>query len=691
MRPSRTAATIEAKLSSSEHHLRRLLGGFGALAAHCDADVGALQRRRIVDAITGHRHHCVAGLQGFDNAELVLGAGAGEDRGMLGHLPEGGPIEPVQPVASGDPVVIEQAELPADRGRSGGMVAGDHLYPDSGRPALGHGRDGIVPRRIDHAENAEEDDAVFEIVKGKRVGSGGHWLHAESENALAVRCQPVNLAMPTIPIDRLDAIVTELFAAKVKNPLRRALDIDDRRPLGLAMQRRHESMAGIEGNLVDARIGAPCCLLVIARLDRERNQRAFHWIAFYDPAAVGRTKARIVAKERRPADRPDQFLGDPVRLTVLSVKRARRLVADPGDLDHPIGGADRADRHLVAGERAGLVGADHRHRSQRLHRRQSPDDGVAPRHPLDADGERDRHHRRQAFGDRGDDEADHRHEGVGQRIGADEHREGEADHRDRENRRGELPGEAVHLPDQRRGHGFDRAEEAADVAELGGLAGGDHHTGGLPRHDQGARIGHRRAVAEHRLRRHRMHTLVDRHRLAGQRRLLDPEAPRLDQPDVGGDPIPGFEENHVAGDQRFDGNRQPAAVADDRGARGDHVADRIERPFRPPFLHEADHCIGDHHREDHRRVSDFAEQRGDHGRTEKHVDEDVGELAEEAYPCALRPRLRQPVGAVGRKPLGRFGGANSAGSGGKLAVDIVDRCRPGRRHAVAYRMLVGVS
>ena len=83
-----------------------------------------------------------------------------------------------------------------------------------------------------------------------------------------------------------------------------------------------------------------------------------------------------------------------------------------------LGGGERRRHHLVAGQRAGLVGADHRDRAQRLDRRQAADDGVAPRHGLHADRQRDRQHRRQALGDRCDREADDRHEQLRERADA---------------------------------------------------------------------------------------------------------------------------------------------------------------------------------------------------------------------------------------------------------------------------------
>src|SRR3546814_16125554 len=41
--------------------------------AHCDADIGRLERGRVVDAIAGHRHGHTIALQGLDDAQLVLG------------------------------------------------------------------------------------------------------------------------------------------------------------------------------------------------------------------------------------------------------------------------------------------------------------------------------------------------------------------------------------------------------------------------------------------------------------------------------------------------------------------------------------------------------------------------------------------------------------------------------------------
>jgi hypothetical protein len=59
------------------------------------------------------------------------------------------------------------------------------------------------------------------------------------------------------------------------------------------------------------------------------------------------------------------------------------------------------DRHLVAGQRAGLVRADRRGRSERLHRGQLLHDRVPPGHPLHAESEHHRKHRRKTLGNGG--------------------------------------------------------------------------------------------------------------------------------------------------------------------------------------------------------------------------------------------------------------------------------------------------
>ena len=58
----------------------RFLGDIGAGDAHRDADVGALQRRRVVHPVAGHRDDLALALQGLHDAHLLVGAGAREQQ-----------------------------------------------------------------------------------------------------------------------------------------------------------------------------------------------------------------------------------------------------------------------------------------------------------------------------------------------------------------------------------------------------------------------------------------------------------------------------------------------------------------------------------------------------------------------------------------------------------------------------------
>ncbi len=59
-----------------ERHAGGFLAHIGTGNAHGDADVGLLERRRVVDAVAGHRHDFAAVLPGVHDAELVGGRDA---------------------------------------------------------------------------------------------------------------------------------------------------------------------------------------------------------------------------------------------------------------------------------------------------------------------------------------------------------------------------------------------------------------------------------------------------------------------------------------------------------------------------------------------------------------------------------------------------------------------------------------
>lgn len=76
------------------------------------------------------------------------------------------------------------------------------------------------------------------------------------------------------------------------------------------------------------------------------------------------------------------------------------MITFAGHAEQALLGNDLARRHGADREGAGLIRADDLGATQRLHRRQTPDQGIAPHHALYAQGERHGHHRRQPFGNR---------------------------------------------------------------------------------------------------------------------------------------------------------------------------------------------------------------------------------------------------------------------------------------------------
>ncbi len=62
-----------------DHQRRRLAGDVGPTPAHRHADVGGLERGRVVDPVAGHRNDRAAGLQGLDDPQLLFRHDPGED------------------------------------------------------------------------------------------------------------------------------------------------------------------------------------------------------------------------------------------------------------------------------------------------------------------------------------------------------------------------------------------------------------------------------------------------------------------------------------------------------------------------------------------------------------------------------------------------------------------------------------
>jgi len=160
--------------------------------------------------------------------------------------------------------------------------------------------------------------------------------------------------------------------------------------------------------------------------------------------------------------------------------------------------------------------------------------------------------------------------------------------------------------------------------------------------------------------------LLHGQRFAGQRRFLDPQVAYLQQAQIGRHLVARGQQHDIAGHQFAGIDLHPLAVAQDRGAGRQQLANAVERRRRLAFLDETDHRVDQHGGEDHRGIDPVAEQGGDH-RGERHdVEQDVVKLPQEAYQRPARLDAGQLVGAVALQSPGGF----VAGEPFRLAIEM---------------------
>ena len=140
-------------------------------AGNGDAAVGLLQRRGIVHAVAGHADDVAVLLQDLDDVEFVLGEHLGEAVGMLDGLGHAG-VSCCFGVAkaAGIENVCAHAEFLGGFLGDGQRIAGHHLDLDAHLSGGRDGRLGVLPRRIEQRQHAEE--LPFAVALGPRHAQG---------------------------------------------------------------------------------------------------------------------------------------------------------------------------------------------------------------------------------------------------------------------------------------------------------------------------------------------------------------------------------------------------------------------------------------------------------------------------------------------------------------------------------------
>ena len=134
----------------------------------------------------------------------MLRAGPGEDVYFGCPLGEHGVVHAVDLGAGQDVAVIDEAELPCDGPRRAAVVARDHLHPDSGRLAFGHGRDGLLAGRVNEAKEAQQGEPGLDVREAKLVPV--RLLEGHCQDALPLRGHPVDSLVPVGRADRPVAV-----------------------------------------------------------------------------------------------------------------------------------------------------------------------------------------------------------------------------------------------------------------------------------------------------------------------------------------------------------------------------------------------------------------------------------------------------------------------------------------------------
>ena len=168
MRPSSTAATMVAKLSSSSvMPAASLLTSVPAMPIAMPTSAffsaGASLTPSPVIATTSPRF-----CQAVDDAQLVGRRHARVD-GDVGHVAlEIGVAHRLEVAAGDDAPVREHPELPGDGAGGQRMIAGDHHGADAGGLAGLHGGARLGPRRIHHRDEAEQRHPAFRRPRATR-------------------------------------------------------------------------------------------------------------------------------------------------------------------------------------------------------------------------------------------------------------------------------------------------------------------------------------------------------------------------------------------------------------------------------------------------------------------------------------------------------------------------------------------
>ena len=127
----------------------------GAALSHGDADLRALERRRVVHAVAGHGHDLALRLQRFDDLQFLLRPHAREDVDLGKRLGQRGTLVVVKILAR-QHAHAGNADQVRHRQRGGRVIAGDHHHKNAGGEGRGDGAGHLRAGRIPEQGEAKQ-------------------------------------------------------------------------------------------------------------------------------------------------------------------------------------------------------------------------------------------------------------------------------------------------------------------------------------------------------------------------------------------------------------------------------------------------------------------------------------------------------------------------------------------------------
>jgi len=309
-----------------------------------------------------------------------------------------------------------------------------------------------------------------------------------------------------------------------------------------------------------------------------------------------------------------------------------------------IGQADPLEGLLVHRQGSGLVAGDQGAASQALDGHEATGDHLAVDHARGRDREGHGHGHRKTLGDRRDGHGHHQHEHLAGRHALPEDQPGAQESGEAQDDEADVMGKLLH-PDQQGGLGrLGGDQRDRNAPHLGVDASAHGHADSPAAHHGGAGKGHVGAITDRSRLIHDFQPLVHGKGFPGQEGLVDGQAIRAGQPQIGGDLAARLQEDHVPGNQLLGRDRHLVPVAQGLGLNLQHDLQGVGLLFGPELLVGPDGRVEEDHREDEDRVLVVLHRQRHPPRDQQDVDQGAGKLMEEDREQAGGLRSWQGVG-----------------------------------------------